>query len=113
MLRGGLTLWIVRNVRSHSAGVFDDAPVLDLDDPLRMRSDRGIVRNENDGAALRMQCREQREHLFAAAAVERASRLVRENDFSAVHQCTRNRHALLLSARELIGPVAGTIADPE
>ena len=60
-----------------------------------------------------MQLVENPQHLVAAAAVERAGRLVGEDDIGAVHQRAGDRDALLLSAGQLVRPVAGAVGDAE
>ena len=56
---------------------------------------------------------EQREHFDAALAVERAGRLVGEDDLAAVHERARDRDALLLAARELVRLVLEALGEPE
>ena len=63
--------------------------------------DRRIVGDDDDGVAFAVQLLEQRHELGAALAIERAGRLVGEDDLAAVHQRARDADALLLAAREL------------
>lgn len=60
--------------------------------------------DEHDGVACIGQLVQQRHHLGAAVGVQRARGFVGQDDAPAVHQRPRNRHALLLPARELRGP---------
>ena len=89
------------------------APVADLDHAMRVRGDFLRVRDDDDGVALARQLVQQRQHFDAALAVERAGRLVGEDDLAAVHQRARDRHALLLAARELVGLVLEALGEAE
>ena len=48
-------------------------------------------------------------HLLAARRIQRSGRLVGQNHPPTVDQCPRNRHPLLLAARELVGQVLQTL----
>ena len=48
-------------------------------------------------------------HLLAACRIQRSGRLVGQNHPPTVDQCPRNRHPLLLAARELVGQVLQTL----
>ena len=85
------------------AAVLDDAPVANLDMPIGMGGDGGIVRDQHDGAAVGVQLAQQCQHLLAALTVEGTCRLVGENHLGVVHQRARDGYALLLPARELAG----------
>ena len=63
--------------------------------------------------ACRFKQRHQREHLFGVLAVEVAGRLVGEHEQRIVHERARDRHALLLAARELAGAVVEAVAEPD
>ena len=52
-------------------------------------------------------------HLLAACRIQRSGRLVGQDHLPAVDQCPRNRHPLLLAARELVGQVLQTIRQPQ
>src|SRR5688500_10572246 len=69
--------------------------------------------DDDDGVAFGGQLVQQRHHLAAALRVERAGRLVGEDDLAAVHERARDGHALLLAAGELARPVAEALAEPE
>jgi len=53
------------------------------------------------------------EHLLARFRIQRAGRLVGENERRVVGQRARHRHALALPARELIRPLAHMLAKPK
>jgi hypothetical protein len=53
------------------------------------------------------------EHLLRTARVERAGRLVGQDDLGVVGEGARHRHALALAAGELIGPLVDMVAEPE
>ena len=48
-------------------------------------------------------------YLLAARRIQRSGRLVGQNHSPSVDQCPRNRHPLLLAARELVGQVLQTL----
>ena len=56
---------------------------------------------------------QQRQHLAPGAQVERAGRLVGEQDLGLADQRAGDRHALLLAARELRRAMAGAIGQPD
>ena len=60
--------------------------------------------------ALAVQLGQQRHHVVAGFAVERSGGLVGQDQRGLVHQGPRNRHPLLLPARELVGRVVGARA---
>ncbi len=60
-----------------------------------------------------MQLAQDRDHLLAAAAVERARGLVGQDHLAAVHQRARDAHALLLAARELARPVVAAVVQAQ
>ena len=78
-----------------------------------MRGHVRIVGDEDDGVTLGMQVLEQRQHFLAGVRIERAGGFVRQDHLGAVHQRARNRHALLLSARQLIGTVLRAVAQAQ
>ena len=67
-----------------------------------MRGDVCIVRDEDDGEAGAVELREERHDLGARRAVERAGRLVGEQQHRIVHEGAGDRDALLLPAGELL-----------
>src|SRR5690606_17255837 len=97
-------------LRRRRARVADDIAVAELDDALGVLRDLRIVRNQNDGVALGREILEQRHDLDAAARIECAGRLVCQDDVAAVHERARDRNALLLTARQLVGPVIHSVA---
>ena len=70
---------------------------------MRVRGDVGRVRDDDDRVALARKRVQEREHFDAALAVERARRLVGKDDLAAVNERPRDRDALLLPARKLLG----------
>src|SRR5256886_8766617 len=86
---------------------FTPAPLLQLalvEVPHDMRPLDGvrIVRHHHDGLLeFLVQPLEQREHLFGGLAIQIAGRLVRHQDRGIARDGPRDRHALLLAAREL------------
>ena len=94
-----------RRCRRPRTRIAHDAAVADLDHAVGMRRHLRRVGDQDDGVALPREVLEQRQHLGAALAVERAGGLVGEDDLAAVHQRARDRHALLLAARQLVRPV--------
>ncbi len=63
-------------------------------------SDGRVVGHQDDGAAVARELSEERDDLPPAARVEVASRLVGEEDRRVVGERPRDRHSLLLPARE-------------
>ena len=96
----------------HSAGarivlppVGDNLAIGYLDHPFGLRRNRRIMGDDDDGVAFLVQLVQQAQQFLAAAAVERARRLVGQNHVAAVHQGPRHADALLLAARQGIGPM--------
>ena len=82
------------------AAAFGDAAFVEHDDLIGVDHRREPVRDRDRGAALRH--RVQRvEDLGLGAAVERAGRLVEDQDRRILEQGPRDRDALLLAARQL------------
>src|SRR5690606_15097171 len=76
------------------------------------RRDREVVRDRDERRAVLARDGVQQVHDLAARVdVERARRLVREDDPRHAHQCARDRDALLLAARELLGPRVEAVAE--
>ena len=80
------------------AVVGNDFAVFDFNHAVGLRGDFRVVRHHDNGVAIRIKLADDFHHVFAAAAVERARRFVRKDDFAAVHQRTGDGHALLLAA---------------
>src|SRR5205814_278706 len=92
----------------------DDGAIRKADDPRSVLGDLRLVGDEDDcNPSLGIQPLEDLHDLDARPAVEIAGRLIREQDRRIVEQRARDRDALLLSAGELIGMVAGTIREPD
>src|SRR5215471_15296242 len=84
-----------------------DTSVAELDNPIRILSDIGLVRHDNDRQiTLVVQPLEDFHHLDRRPRVERSRRLVRQDQRRIVDQRARKRDALLLSAGELIWHVS-------
>ena len=83
----------------------DGGAVAEGDAALRPRGNVVLMGDEDHGDAACVQLLEQRDDLVGGAAVERAGRLVGEQQARAVDERARDRHALALAARELIGAV--------
>lgn len=77
--------------------------VMQADDPLAAAGDAGVVRHHQDRPPVPRQFVEQRQHLLAGLAVERAGGLVSQNDERVVDQRAGDADALLLAAGELGG----------
>src|SRR5436190_13916401 len=81
--------------------------VADVDDAMRVGGDVGLVRDEDDRVAPRVQPMEHLHDFLAGLRVEVAGRLVGEQDGRVVHQGARDGDALALTAGQLVGAVAG------
>src|SRR5690606_28261558 len=87
----------------------DDASVAQFDDAVGVVGDFAVVGDEDEGVTAIGQFAHQAHDVVAALGVERAGGFVGEDDAPAVHQRARDRYALLLAARELVGAMAGTV----
>src|SRR5690606_21447894 len=85
--------------------VGDDLAVAHPDDPAGVLGDVVLVRDHDDGLARLVEPLEHRHDLGAGDAVEVAGGLVGQDDIRVVDQRSGDRHALLLPAGELVGPV--------
>ena len=95
------------------AAVGHDLAVADLDDALGMAGHVHVVRDQDDGVAGGIQLFQDAQHFLAGVRVQRAGRLVGQDDLAAVHQRPRDADALLLAARQLAGAVIGTVAQAQ
>ena len=93
--------------------VADDLAVAQLDAARERRGDLGIVRDDDERRARGVQLAEQRDDLGAGARVERARRLVGEDDPRVADERPRDRRALALAARQLRGPVGDAMAEAD
>jgi hypothetical protein len=89
--------------------VGNDQAVADLDDAVGGFGQFRRVGDDDDGMAVLVHLPQRRHHFLAALAVERAGRLVGQNDLAAVHQRAGDRHALLLAAGELTGAMMRSV----
>ena len=82
----------------------DDGAVEQLDLAVHALGQREIVGDRHHGLAVLVdQFAQHLEHLLAGVRIERAGRLVGENDRRLVGERARHRHALALAAGELVG----------
>ena len=88
-----------------------DASVSHFDDALRVLRDVRLVRHEHDRDALFVQLLKERHDLDRHVAVEISRRLVGEQQRRLGDERSRDRHALLLPARQLARLVIQTIAE--
>src|SRR5438876_2331199 len=93
--------------------VADNDAVFERDDPFGVGGDVGIMGDDDDRHALTVQLDEQLHDRLSGVGVERAGRLVGEQEQRLVDDGARDRHALLLAARELIGQVVHAIAEAD
>src|SRR5262249_12012982 len=70
--------------------------------------------NHDDGTTVAVKVLEQGQNLVAGPAIQRAGRLVGQDESRIIPHRARNDGALLLASRELIRPVMGAVgeADP-
>ena len=87
--------------------------VAEREPPLRAPGDVGLVGDDDHGDAGLVQLLEQLDDLLGGAAVERAGRLVGEDDMRVVDQRAGDRHALLLPARKLRRLVVLAMGEPD
>ena len=76
--------------------------------------DLGGMGNHDDGTTVAVKVLEQGQDLVAGTAIQRAGRLVGQDESRIIHHCACNDDALLLASRELIRPVMTAVgeADP-
>src|SRR5437660_7021167 len=85
---------------SHFHALLDDAAVEEVDAAIGVARVAGVMRDHADRGAGLVQLAKQIHHRFAAARIEVARRLVREQDQRLACDRARDGHALLLTARE-------------
>jgi hypothetical protein len=93
--------------------VLDDLAVPHPDDPLGMLGDVFFVGDHDDGLAGVVEPAQHVHDLLAGGGVEVAGGLVGEDDVRVVDQRSGDRHPLLLTAGELIGPVVQPVGEPD
>ena len=91
------------------APVLHDFAVLEPHDSLTVRGHIRLVRHDDDRLSVAVQLIEQRENLDARLRIEIARRLVGQQDRRIRDQRTRDRHALPLPARKLVGQVVSAL----
>src|SRR6185436_17440685 len=84
---------------SHVAG---DYPVLDVDNAVCVFGDVVLMGDKHNRVSLGLQTIHQRHDFVSSLGVQVSRGLVRENDRWLVHERSRNRNTLALSARKLI-----------
>src|SRR6476660_7653887 len=105
---------VIRMRRDGTCGlVVHDETVAYFDDAVRVPCHRLRMRDDDNGVTLARELVEQRHDFDAAPAVERAGRLIGEDDVTAVHERARDRYALLLTAGELVRSVFEPFAEPK
>jgi hypothetical protein len=96
------------------AHLVDDLAVGQEHDAVGEGRGDGVVGHHHDGLAeLIDRAAQQAEHLGPRPRVEVAGRLVGEHDRRAARERTGDRHALLLAAGELVGPVVEPVAETD
>ena len=95
------------------SAIVNDAAVANFDDAIGIGGHLRIVRDDDHGVAFGVQLAQNAHDFLSALAVQCAGRLVGENDFTAIDQCARDTHALLLPAGKLIGAVVFALAQTE
>ena len=86
-----------------AGGVLDDHAVSHADDPLGVLGDVVFVGHHDDGLARLVEAFEHLHDLGRGHAVEVTGGLVGQDDVGVVDQAAGDRHALLLTAGELVG----------
>ena len=71
-----------------------------------------VMGHQHDGLALLVEVVNQFEHLLAGARVEVAGGLIGQDHQRVVDQRTRDGHALLLAAGQLVGTMMQAVAQP-
>ncbi|VFS83401.1 Uncharacterised protein [Salmonella enterica subsp. enterica] len=79
----------------------DNLAIVNFNNPLRLGGNQRIVRHNDHRMSAIAQLAQNRHHLFAGMAIQRAGRLICQNHLSTVHQSAGNTDTLLLSARKL------------
>ena len=81
---------------------------------MRTVGDVGGMGDHNDGTTVAVKVLEQGQDLVAGPAIQRAGRLVGQDESRIIHHRARNDDALLLASGELIRPVMAAVgeADP-
>jgi hypothetical protein len=80
---------------------------------LRAVGDFGGMSDHDDGATVAVKVLEQGQDLVAGPAIQRASRLVGQNQSRIIHHRARNDDALLLTSGELIRPMMAPVAEAD
>ena len=93
-----------------STAIVDHQAAFEPDNRSRTAGEFLIVCDEDKcGAGLGVEMEEKFDDEMARLAIEIAGRFVREEDLGAIDEGARDRHALLLTSRQLCRPVRKTI----
>ena len=85
--------------------VAEDLPVANMNHAMRVFGDVVLVRDQNNGISLRVQAIKKCHDFDTRLGVEVTGRLVGQNYRRGIDQGARNRDALPLSSRQLVGLV--------
>ena len=61
----------------------------------------GVMGYHNDASRISRHSKQRFNRLHSGNGVKRTGRLICQDDFGLIHQCTRNRNTLPLAAREI------------
>src|SRR5687767_463575 len=101
-------------MRAEARLVRHHAPVTEGDEPVGVCRQRGIVSDEDEGAAQgAVEAEDQLDDLLAGGGVEIAGGLVGEEHRWPARHRARDGHALLLAARQLYWIVLGALGEPD
>src|SRR5262245_12882444 len=89
-----------------------DHSVAHVDDAMGAGSDPLVMRYKHNGFALRVQVVDQLQHFLSGARIEISGGFIGKHQERVVDERTRNRHTLLLAARELVRAVVQALAQP-
>ena len=93
--------------------VFDNDAVAQANRALRPSRQSGIVGDQyNRAATLAIEFFHQPHNVFARGLIKIAGGFVREQNARCVHECARQRDALLLATRQLLRKVMQAITKP-
>ena len=97
----------------HDPAVAGHLPVQHPDDPVRVFIGQVRVVRHHDDQAFPADLPQDLHDLYARFAVQRAGRLVRQQDLRIVDQGPRDGHALHLAAAQLVGLLAQLVGQPD
>src|SRR5882724_3410360 len=101
-------------MRAHAGFVGDHPSVTERDEPIGVSGERGIMGDEDEGAAQRaVETQDQLDDLLAGGGVEIAGGLVGQEHGRPARHRARDGYALLLAPRELHRVALGTVAEAD